>query len=207
MITNLNNMKTQLFLIISLFTGIFSFAQKNTFYPQTFFDKKQAQEMISYGKSTIEGVASTKQKNAYGFKAPLAKKQYAREGTVVMLFPCTEYFNEWYKLRSKKENKKTQILMSEDAFKYRIEATTDAYGRFKFEKMKPGKYYLEAIVDFTATSSYRQQTATETGYNAYGQALYSTPVYSTFFYNYNSANRENKFVEIKEDGQLLEIKL
>jgi len=200
-------MKTNVFLIISLFTGIFSFAQQDTYYPQAFFDKNKAQEMISYGKSTIEGVASTKQKTIYGYKAPLAKKQYAREGTVIMLFPCTEYFNEWYKLRSKKENKKTQILMSEDAFKYRIETTTDAYGRFKFEKMKPGKYYLEAIVDFMATSSYRQQTATETGYNVYGQALYSTPVYSTFFYNYNSANRESKFVEIKEDGQLLEIKL
>ncbi len=58
--------------------------------------------------------------------------------------------------------------MSEEAFKYRVEALTDDHGRFKFEKLKPGKYYLETIVNFTATASYQQQTGTTNTFNGYG---------------------------------------
>ncbi|MFP3577735.1 hypothetical protein, partial [Brevibacillus sp. SIMBA_040] len=93
--------------------------------------------------SNIEGVASTKQKTVYGYKAPLAKKQLAPEGTLVTLYPLTPYFEEFIKLRKQKENKKTLVYISDEAYKYRIETKTDAYGRFKFEKLKPGKYFIE----------------------------------------------------------------
>lgn len=204
--TNCYTMKKQHFIILFLFLGISSYAQ-NKLFPQSFFDKKLAEEMLGFGTSTIEGVASTKQKTVYGYKAPLAKKQYAPKGTVVTLFPLTPYFEEFLKLRRRKENKKNTVYLSEEAFKYRVEKTTDEYGRFSFIKMKPGKYYIECIVNFTAKGSYRQQTATNTAYNAYGQVLYSSPVYETFIYNYDAANRESKIVEIKSDGEMLEIKL
>jgi hypothetical protein len=74
-----------------------------------------------------------------------------------MLFPVTPYFEEFYNMRKKYENKKTTVYMSEEAFKYRVEALTDNRGRFKFEKLKPGKYYLETIVNFTATASYQNR--------------------------------------------------
>ncbi|MBB6371370.1 hypothetical protein [Chryseobacterium shigense] len=193
-------------LLLLVFTFIFSQAQ-NTYYPQAFFDKKMAREMLSFGNSTIEGVASTKQKNNWGIKPLLGQKHYAPKGTVVMLFPVTPYFDEFYRMRRKYENKKTTVYMSEEAFKYRLEALTDDYGRFKFEKLKPGKYYLETIVNFTATASYQQQTGTSDAYNGYGGYLYSTPIYQTFFYGYSTANRESKFVEVKEDGELKEINL
>jgi hypothetical protein len=199
-------MKNALVLMTMVSAFTFSKAQ-NTYYPQAFFDKKLAQDMIGYGKSTLEGVASTKQKNNWGIKPLLAEKHYAPKGTVVMLFPVTPYFDEFYKMRKKYENKKTTVYMSEEAFKYRIEALTDDYGRFKFEKLKPGKYYLETIVNFTATASYQKQTGQSDAYNAYGGYLYSTPIYQTFFYGYSSGNRESKFVEIKQDGELKEINL
>ncbi|GAB0154885.1 hypothetical protein CHRYSEOSP005_01450 [Chryseobacterium sp. Alg-005] len=199
-------MKNVLILMTLVSAFIFSKAQ-NTYYPQTFFDKKLAQSMIGFGNSTIEGVASTKQKNNWGIKPLLGQKHYAPQGTVVMLFPVTPYFEEFYKMRKKYENKKTTVYMSDEAFKYRIEALTDSHGRFKFEKLKPGKYYLETIVNFTATASYQQQTGRTDSYNAYGGYLYSTPIYDTFFYNYASANRESKFVEIKNDGELVEVNL
>lgn len=192
------------FLFFSIFT--ISNAQ-NKLFPQAFFDKKLAEEMLGFGTSTIEGVASTKQKNGYGFKAPLAKKQYAPKGTVVTLFPLTPYFEEFLKLRRQKENKKNTVHISEEAFKYRVEKTTDEYGRFSFIKMKPGKYYIESIVNFTAKGSYRQQTGTINTYNSGGYVLASTPHYETFIYNYDAANRESKIVEIKSDGEILEIKL
>ena len=187
-------------------------AAQTVYYPQVFFDKKLAQEMIGYGKSTIMGVASTREKQNVPFTLGMAKmktgkKHIAQKGTVVMLIPVTPYFEEFYKMRRKYENSKTSVYMSEEAFKYRIDTTTDEFGRFKFEKIKPGKYYLETILGFTATASYKQQTGRSDAYNAYGGYLYSTPIYETFFYNYATSNRESKFVEIKEDGQVLEIDL
>lgn len=199
-------MKKLLTVFIMVFAFIYSKAQ-NTYYPQAFFDKKLARNMLSFGNSTIEGVASTKQKNNWGIKPLLGQKHYAPKGTVVMLFPVTPYFEEFYNMRKKYENKKTTVYMSEDAFKYKLEALTDDHGRFKFEKLKPGKYYLETIVNFTATASYQEQTGRSDAYNAYGGYLYSTPIYQTFFYGYDAANRESKFVEIKEDGELKEINL
>lgn len=199
-------MKKLLTVFIMVFAFLYSKAQ-NTYYPQAFFDKKLARNMLSFGNSTIEGVASTKQKNNWGIKPLLGQKHYAPKGTVVMLFPVTPYFEEFYNMRKKYENKKTIVYMSEDAFKYKLEALTDDHGRFKFEKLKPGKYYLETIVNFTATASYQEQTGRSDAYNAYGGYLYSTPIYQTFFYGYDAANRESKFVEIKEDGELKEINL
>lgn len=199
-------MKKLFTLLILMFVFINSRAQ-NTYYPQAFFDKKMARDMLAFGNSTIEGVASTKQKTALGIKPLLGEKHYAKQGTVIMLFPVTPYFEEFYSMRKKYESKKTTVYMSEEAFKYRVEALTDDHGRFKFEKLKPGKYYIETIINFTASASYQKQTGTSDAYNAYGGYLYSTPIYNTFFYGYSAANRESKFVEIKQDGELKEIKL
>lgn len=163
--------------------------------------------MLAFGTSTIEGRADAKQKNTYDLNAAANAKHYAPKGSIVTLFPITPYFEEFLKLRRQKENKKTSVYLSEDAFKYRLETTTDEYGRFKFEKLKPGKYYIECMVSFAATGAYTEQTGTSTTYNANGQALATSPIYDKYFYNYDTTNRESKIVEIKEDGQLLEIKL
>lgn len=176
-----------------------TFAQK-IYYPQGFFDKKQAQDMLAYGKSTIEGVASTKQYTD-------SKKQLAPEGTLVTLYPLTPYFEEFIKLRKQKENKKTSVYISDEAYKFRIEAKTDAYGRFKFEKLKPGKYYIECIVPYIASYTYEQQTGITTTYNGYGAAIATSPYYEKFLGSYDASNRETKIVEIKKDGELLEIKV
>ena len=188
------------------------FSQKDSYFPQVFFDKKQAEAQLGTGKSTIEGVAFTREKRTIPFtmgavKVKTGKKHMARPNTVVMLFPVTEYFTEFYNLRKKLESKTKQVLMSNEAFAVRREAYTDDYGRFRFENLKVGKYYLEKIVDFTAVGSYKQQTGTSTAYNVYGTPLYSTPIYETFFYDYEAAHRESKFVEVKKDGQVIEIKL
>ena len=189
-----------------------AFSQKDSYFPQVFFDKKQAEAQLGAGKSTIEGVAFTTEKRTIPFtmgavKVKTGKKHMARPNTVVMLFPVTEYFTEFYNLRKKLESKTKQVLMSNEAFAVRREAYTDDYGRFRFENLKVGKYYLETIVDFTAVGSYKQQTGTSTAYNVYGTPLYSTPIYETFFYDYEAAHRESKFVEVKKDGQVIEIKL
>ena len=205
-------MKKSLIVIISFLCAGEAFSQKDSYFPQVFFDKKQAEAQLGAGKSTIEGVAFTREKRSIpltmgAVKVKTGKKHMARPNTVVMLFPVTEYFTEFYNLRKKLESKTKQVLMSNEAFAVRREAYTDNYGRFRFENLKVGKYYLETIVDFTAVGSYKQQTGTSTAYNVYGTPLYSTPIYETFFYDYEAAHRESKFVEVKKDGQVIEIKL
>ena len=205
-------MKKCLILIISFLCAGEAFSQKDSYFPQVFFDKKQAEAQLGAGKSTIEGVAFTREKRSIpltmgAVKVKTGKKHMARPNTVVMLFPVTEYFTEFYHLRKKLESKTQQVLLSNEAFAVRREAYTDDYGRFRFENLKVGKYYLETIVDFTAVGSYKQQTGTSTAYNVYGTPLYSTPIYETFFYDYEAAHRESKFVEVKKDGQVIEIKL
>lgn len=205
-------MKKCLIVIISFLCAGEAFSQKDSYFPQVFFDKKQAEAQLGYGKSTIEGVAFTREKRNVPLtmgmvKAKMEKKHVARPNTVIMLFPVTEYFTEFYNLRRKIESSKKQVLMSKEAFAVRREAYTDDYGRFKFENLKVGKYYIETIVDFTAVGSYKKQTGTSTAYNVYGTPLYSTPIYETFFYDYEDSHRESKFVEVKKDGQVIEIKL
>jgi hypothetical protein len=102
---------------------------------------------------------------------------------------------------------KRQYIILDEAFKYRLGALTDDCGRCKFERMCLGKYYIETKVNFTATANNKKQTGSTDYYNGFGSYLYSSSIYETFFYNYDAMNRENKFVEVKKDGQVLEIKL
>lgn len=176
-------------------------AQKAAYYPQVPFDSLQARSMLTLGTSSIEGVAFTKVKTSFGYKAPLAPKILAQNVTVT-LFPVTTYFQEWYRLRKKEENKKTSVYMSQEAFRWRITVQTDEYGRFKFTKMKPGKYFIQSFASYSRSGStpvYRG-----TGYNNYGG---QTDYYEYQNYTNNYTDRIEEFVEITRDGQALEIKL
>lgn len=181
-------------------------SSQDYYYPQVFFNAKQADSMLARGTSKIEGVAYTKPKTGWGFKAPLAKKQYAPAGTIVTLFPCTDYFYTWHSLYKKYANKNTSILMSQEAFSYHLQAKTDNYGRFSFDSLKTGKYYMEVVIPYTVRMSYQEQTGVSNTYYRGGYVV-SSPIYSTFFYNAWDSNRETLFVEVTKDGQLVEVKL
>lgn len=196
-------MKKIIIIFSILSTCLMAIAQKNL-YPKGKFDKNISQEMLATGTSTIEGIASTKQYTD-------SKKFFAPEGTIVTLFPLTPYIEEFIKLRRRKENvnkkedrKKTYVYMSNEAFEYRLEAKTDANGGFKFDKLKPGKYYIECIIPFTAVYNYQEQTGVVNTYNQGGYVLSSTPNYETFQSTYGTSNREWKIVEIKKEGENLQ---
>lgn len=192
-------MKKLKIVILSLIfstTFIQSNAQKTAYYPHVPFDSLQAKGMLALGTSSIEGLAYAKVPGNWG-----AEKIYARN-VAVTLFPVTAYFNDWYRLRKSEENKKTSVYMSEQAFKYRITVQTDDYGRFKFVKMKPGKYFIQSFASYSKSGStpvYRGS-----GYNNYGG---QTDYYEYQSYTNNYTDRIEKFVEITRDGQSLEIKL
>lgn len=174
--------------------------KKNIIYPEVYFDSTQAKKALGIGKGTIEGRAFTKPRNGYGFKAPLASKIYASNSTVVLI-PVTPYFEAWYALRKKKEGKKTSVYMSDEAYRWRLESKTDEEGRFSFQKMLPGKYFLQVIIGYA--TQHTQNVYTGSGYNSYGRTDYYTPQ----SYYVDHSERAEEFVEVKEDGEIVKVKL
>jgi len=198
---NMRTAKSLLLLLALCFTAI-TYAQRGpkVIYPEFAFDSLSAKDQLARGKGTIKGIAYTKEKNSLGFSPLMAQKIYATN-TKIVLFPVTPYFDAWYQLRKKKEGKKTYVYMSNEAFRFRLETKTDSYGNFTFTEMKPGRYFLQAFVDWYTTQS--RNVYTGSGYDGYGRTDYYTPQY----YNVNHSDRVEEFVEVKESGEIVEIKL
>lgn len=167
-----------------------------TLYPEAVFDSIQAKKALALGKGKITGVAFTK-------TAPLAPRIYA-DNMKIMLFPVTPYFEAWYKLRNSKENlrKRRYVYMSDAAFRYRLEAISNSVGKFTFPDMKPGKYFLTGNMSWSSTGSYNEHTVTS--YGSYGT---QADHYEKRYYTQNHEERLEKFVEVKTDGEIVEVKL
>ncbi|MCY1488729.1 hypothetical protein D3C87_232020 [compost metagenome] len=167
-----------------------------TLYPEAVFDSIQAKKALALGKGKITGVAFTK-------TAPLAPRIYA-DNMKIMLFPVTPYFEAWYKLRNSKENlrKRRYVYMSDAAFRYRLEAISNSVGKFTFPDMKPGKYFLTGNMSWSSTGSYNEHTGTS--YGSYGT---QADHYEKRYYTQNHEERLEKFVEVKTDGEIIEVKL
>ncbi|SEW52721.1 tetratricopeptide repeat protein [Chitinophaga arvensicola] len=157
-------------------------------FPQGTFDAKLAEAALGRGLSRIIGKACTKRD---GLIFPAA-------GVKVMLFPVTPYLEEWYALRDKKESKKTGVYMSTEANKYAIEAITNSDGRFSFEGLKPGKYFIQLIHSFNQLKTAKVYTGSYTAQN--GPVMQTTNYYYNQDYTVAREQRLERFVEIKEDG-------
>ena len=172
-------------------------------YPQAAFDSLLAKKMLAKGTATIKGVAFTKQKNNMGFKPLLGPRIYANQIKIVLL-PVTPYFEAWYKLRDEKENfkKRRYVYLSNDAYKYRLEAITNSNGKFTFPDMKPGRYFLQGFLGYTTTGSYNEYSGS--GYTNDGT---TTNYYQNKQYAISHEDRIEEFVEVKADGEIVNIKL
>ncbi|MET4140970.1 tetratricopeptide repeat protein [Pedobacter sp. UYP1] len=168
---------------------------KRSIYPQGSFDAVLAKSALSRGLSRIEGRACSKVDGLI-FKAGGAK---------VMLYPVTPYLEEWYALRDKKEGKKISVYMSKEANKYAIEAIADEQGRFSFEGLKPGKYFIQMIHNFNQLKTNRIYTGSNTAMQGNTQLI--TNYYQDQDYIVERSQRVERFVEIKKDGEFKKIGL
>lgn len=67
----------------------------------------------------------------------------------VRLYPVTPYLEEYLKLKKKEDPSKLRfVYMHEIPKQYRLEAITNSSGDFTFPNLKPGKYYLEADLEY-----------------------------------------------------------
>jgi hypothetical protein len=65
--------------------------------------------------------------------------------------------------------------MSEEAYKYRIEAVADAEGRFVFKGLKPGKYFFQVIHNFNQLKMAKVYNGSDTWQN--GPVMQTTNYY------------------------------
>ncbi|KAA2239551.1 hypothetical protein F0L74_25465 [Chitinophaga agrisoli] len=172
-------------------------------YCQTRFDTLEAKKALARGTGAIKGVAFTRPvTGTYGFKSPLVKRMFANK-MKVFLFPLTPYMEEYISLKKKKEKPKKlrYVYMDPNAWRFRLEAITNSDGEFTFPDMKPGKYYVKGILNWTTTGYYNEYTGS--GYDGYGQINY----FERKYYDVNHADLLEEYVEVKEEGEVVKIKL
>ena len=166
------------------------------YYPQVFFDKNQAYSQLTEGRSVITGVAYVSERSKLGMRVLLGNKHIA-SNEKVMLFPVNAYFDEWHRLR--KAHPKARVYMSDEAYKYRLETTTDSYGNFTFNNVKPGKYFLMSQAGWI-------ESGIATTYDGYNAAT-NTEYYSQGYYSVDYSKSVEDFVEVKFDGEIVKMKL
>lgn len=171
--------------------------------PKTAFNAEVAKAALAKGKSTIKGVAFIRPENSsLGFNIKTGKKLFA-DRIKISLYPITPYFDEFLALKKKEKPRKLKYaFLSKEAISYRLEAITNSTGEFTFPEMKPGKYYIEGVLNWTQSGTYQQYTGS--GYNSYGGR-------TNYYTNQNYVNQNSelltKIVEVKKDGEIIEIKL
>ncbi len=170
-------------------------------YCQTRFDTLAARKALAKGTGAIKGVAFTKPRTQYGFKAPMAKRIYANKIRII-LFPMTPYLEEYIALKKKENPKKLKyVYIDPEAWRFRLEAITNSDGEFTFPEMKPGKYYIKGILNWTTTGYYNEYTGS--GYDGYTTTNY----FERKYYDVNHADLLEEYVEVKEEGEVVKIKL
>jgi hypothetical protein len=169
--------------------------------PKAPFDTLEVRKTLAKGTSTIKGVAFIRPVSQ-GFGIKTGKKIFAYK-TRVLLFPVTPYLLEYLDLKKKANPKKLKFAyLSHQAWYYHLEAITNSTGEFTFPDMKPGKYYVEAVLNWQQSGTYNQYNGS--GYNNYGG---QTDYYSRQNYVNNYADLLYKFVEVEKDGETVEVKL
>lgn len=184
--------------VFSLHAGFLSnMGMKKVYYPQVYLDKNEAQKQLQPGTSSIRGVAF--------YSDPMGTGTYYAKNTTVMLIPYTEYFHEWLSLNKKFLNTQHEVYLHPDAVSINRLTTTDAYGNFVFDRLKPGKYYLEAIVNYRSSAVASEQTGTVV---AAGRGYaYAAPIYQYYTYMYDAQKKAIQIIDISKNGESLHVKL
>lgn len=165
-----------------------NYARKNKItimHPQAKFNKEESAKQLAKGFATIKGV--------------LVHKNHVF-AKYITLFPVTEYFESWYLLRKKKENKRNMILMSEEALTYRITTKIDKNGYFTFDNIKPGKYFLQAFKDENFQKNSKTQFNKRLpNYDAYNPKSENKRHFSPKY------ERIEKFIEVIKEAEIVKV--
>lgn len=168
-----------------------------TLQPAQTFDAAAAKKALDKGSATIKGKVCTWKSTGLLDTGQV----FAAPNVKVSLFPMTAYFEEWYKLREEKEGKNTQVVMSPEAYKYRVDTETNEKSEYQFTDMKPGKYYLLTYHSFTIYTS--GQVYAGTVYGSGGSA----DVYQNKTYANGKTKRISEIVEVTAENEIKKVNL
>lgn len=175
------------------------------------FDKEQTYKMVSAGSGTISGqiYARDNENTTKGGIAILNvnKKQYAQQGTTVILIPYTDYFKEWIALNEKLRKKGQAVpLPKEAAGCIKVTSVYDNDGNFEFTNLMPGEYYLFTEFGYTHTASRTEVVGyTDTYINGFFQGTTANTQVNRYKTSVTAALK--KIVKINREGEKITVKL
>lgn len=109
--------------------------------PPAVFDKAQTERAMRPGTARIDGVLYTS-RGRYAWVKKLQNDKTFHPGTEVLLMPDTDYVRSYIAARREHHGSPVQVAI-DPAFRPLIRrAVTDAYGRFSFDSLQPGRYVL-----------------------------------------------------------------
>lgn len=183
------------------------------------FDENQANAAMQEGSTVIKGVLYHKVVTSGGKNAgsdppfSIAPAQFLT-GVKVWLYPETAHLKEL--LRLEKENRRSRAwsktaqlkdyVPDSRVYKYRLESTTDASGRYFFTKMKPGRYYIVAQnQNVTSTGSETVVDGVAVVSNGYGVPVGTVQQYRNQDFRVKTPVEYGEFVEVKSGQKELKI--
>jgi hypothetical protein len=178
----------------------------------TKFNKELTFKMVTAGNSVVLGQAFARDNQNEGMLKGMAvlninKKQFAQNGTTVVLIPYTDYFKEWIKLNEASRKKGRAIPLPKEATDC-IKVTTvyDHEGHFEFTNLMPGDYLIYSEFGYVHTSIKSEVTGyTDTYINGLYQGTHTHT--TTNAYNSNAAAAVKKTITIKTNGEKVSMKL
>ena len=120
------------------------------------FDEEQARKAMESGNSSLRGVLfhRIRAKTSYPGEQITAVKAAAvyAPNVTIYLYPLTEHLKEQRRLENDNRKKRmrsdtvqlTSYMADQRMFKYMRHTKTDEQGRYMFNDLKPGRYYLLA---------------------------------------------------------------
>lgn len=171
-----------------------------TVSPVTVFDASSANSSLEAGAATINGIVL--------LKSNKRSKTYIKQE--VYLFPATEYFDEFLKLKKKNKRKKVVVDNKFLAAK-KTSMINDENGSFSFSNVKPGKYYLYTELHTLGSENIRHKVGNQQWgvYNGMGTRIggYSTPVYGDKMWMTSKLHILSKEISVTDQNQTITVEL
>lgn len=174
-------------------------------YPKASFDVAWADAQMSPGTATLRGTLTVKERKALIKALNISKAHRAPRGTIVTLFPHSKHLEEWLAMDKKLSRQATlqKAAMAPEALSYRfLTKVIDDDGGFEFTGLKPGRYFVYAMVNFVDAGTVMEQTGSVDTYIG-GARVESIPTFTSQSYAVNVAKAATAVVEIASEGQVV----
>lgn len=174
------------------------------------FDKQATLKLVKEGTAVISGQVFARDNRA-AIKGiaifNVNKKQYAKNGTSVILIPYTDFFKEWIQLNETLRKKGRAIpLPAQAAECIKVTNVFDEEGHFEFVNLMPGDYLLYTEFGYVHTGTRTEVVGyTDTYINGMFQGSYANT--TTYNYNTNAGATVKKVVTVKKEGEKVAVKL